>query len=103
MGFVSVLPSSPLYIISYTDLKSRFRKNQPRLVGSSSKPSPQRETRKHIPGNTSSQYSLLSTGVKVEDSRHVLKPLDADTDVQDSGSKPTTKAEMEDFLDDLLT
>ncbi|KAF8508085.1 hypothetical protein JB92DRAFT_652982 [Gautieria morchelliformis] len=89
------------------DLKSRFRKNQPRLAASAPKPSPKRDTRKPVVTRRVMRglYSwLLSTVPKVHDSRHVHKPPDADTDPHGSGAAPATgKAEMEDFLDDLLS
>ncbi|KIJ27043.1 hypothetical protein M422DRAFT_191466 [Sphaerobolus stellatus SS14] len=66
------------------DLKTRFRQAQPRLTAPKSTPG--RETRKSD---------------KVEDARHVSKPPDADGHAEPV-PKPTSKAELEDFLDDLL-
>ncbi|KIJ27049.1 hypothetical protein M422DRAFT_271807 [Sphaerobolus stellatus SS14] len=71
------------------DLKTRFRQAQPRLTAPNSTPG--RET--------------------LEDARHVSKPPDADGHVSkplnaDAGAKPapkpTSKAELEDFLDVFL-
>ncbi|KIJ47202.1 hypothetical protein M422DRAFT_249056 [Sphaerobolus stellatus SS14] len=72
------------------DLKTRFRQAQPRLTAPKSTPG--RETRKSD---------------KVEDARHVSKPPDADGHVSkpldaEPVPKPTSKTELEDFLDDLL-
>jgi len=64
------------------DLKSRFRQNQPKLAPSKTL----REPRKVD---------------KAEDSRHLLKP-DVSVDDQELEPKVANKAEMEDFLDDLL-
>ncbi|KIJ27052.1 hypothetical protein M422DRAFT_37968 [Sphaerobolus stellatus SS14] len=65
---------------------------QPRLTAPKSTPG--RETRKSD---------------KVEDVRHISKPPDADGHVSkplsadaEPAPKPTSKAELEDFLDDLL-
>ncbi|KIJ27047.1 hypothetical protein M422DRAFT_271805 [Sphaerobolus stellatus SS14] len=75
---------------SALDLKTRFRQAQPRLTAPKSMPG--RETRKSD---------------KVEDVRHVSKPPDVDDHVSkplnaEPVPKPTSKAELEDFLDDLL-
>lgn len=48
-------------------------------------------------------HDFLFAGTKVEDSRHVYKPPDAGEDPHGSDGKPTSKTEMESFLDDLLS
>ncbi|KIJ47195.1 hypothetical protein M422DRAFT_249047 [Sphaerobolus stellatus SS14] len=81
------------FVEAVWDLKTRFRQAQPRLTAPKSTPG--RETRKSD---------------KLEDARHVSKPPDADgvskpLDADghaESVPKPTSKAELEDFLDDLL-
>ncbi|KAF8580248.1 hypothetical protein K439DRAFT_1662863 [Ramaria rubella] len=69
------------------DLKSRFRKHQPRLAFSSTKLSPCRDTRPPS---------------KIEDSRHAFKTPSHDTNTRPNDSD-TNKADLEDFLDDLLS
>ncbi|KIJ27045.1 hypothetical protein M422DRAFT_271803 [Sphaerobolus stellatus SS14] len=78
------------------DLKTRFRQSQPRLTA---------------PKSTPGRETLKCQGInKAEDARHVSKPPDADgvskpLDVDGHAEpvpKPTSKAELEDFLDDLL-
>lgn len=39
---------------------------------------------------------------KVEDARHIRKPPDADPGSRDSETTPASKADLEEFLDDLL-
>ncbi|KAF8587704.1 hypothetical protein K439DRAFT_1407267, partial [Ramaria rubella] len=73
------------------DLKSRFRKNQPRLVSGTRSSPRRRDTR---------------TPARAEDSRHVYTPANPDTndtELNDDATKPHSKEDMEHFLDDLLS
>lgn len=45
---------------------------------------------------------ILGKVDKAEDSRHLLKPADVSVDDQELEPKVANKAEMEEFLDDLL-
>ncbi|KIJ47208.1 hypothetical protein M422DRAFT_249062 [Sphaerobolus stellatus SS14] len=76
------------------DLKTRFRQVQPRLTAPKSTPG--RKTRK-----SDKVEDACHVSKPPDADGHVSKPLDGDADAEPV-AKPSSKAELEDFLDDLL-